>query len=131
MDLSEYVRIKLSDIPQDPIDEYYLTQSVQSGWIYFEILCGCYGLPQSDRLANDLLRTPIEKAGYYETATTSGIWIHKWRPIHFVLLVDNFGIKYVGKQHALHLLKTLEQNYEITTNLEGFFPQKRTSMGLQ
>ena len=27
-----------------------LTQSVQNGWIYFEILRSCYGLPQSGRL---------------------------------------------------------------------------------
>ena len=42
-----------------------------------------------------------------------------WRPIQFVLLVDNFGIEYVGKEHALHLLKTLKKNYEITTYWEG------------
>ena len=41
------------------------------------------------------------------------------RPIQFVLLVENFGIKYVGKEHALHLLNTLEQNYDITTDWEG------------
>ena len=57
--------------------------------------------------------------GYYEESTTPGLWIHKWRPIQFVLIVDDFGIKYVGKQHALHLLNILEQNYEITTDWEG------------
>ena len=65
--------------------------------IYFEILRGCYGLPQSRRLANDLLRTCLEKEGYCEAATTPGIWWHKWRPIQLVLLVDDFGIEYVGK----------------------------------
>ena len=39
--------------------------------------------------------------------------------IRFVLIVDDFGIKYVGKEHALHLLKTLEKNYKITTDWEG------------
>ena len=33
--------------------------------------------------------------------------------------MDNFGIKYVGKEHALHLLKTLEVDYKITTDWEG------------
>ena len=33
--------------------------------------------------------------------------------------MDNFGIKYVDKEHALHLLKTLKLNYEITTDWEG------------
>ena len=65
------------------------------------------------------MRTRLDKEGYYEAATTPGIWSHKWCPIQFVLLVDNFVIEYVGKQHALHLLKTLEQNYEITTDWEG------------
>ena len=73
----------------------------------------------SGRLANNLLHTRLEKAGYYEAATTPGIWSHKWRPIQFVLLIDDKGIEYVGKEHALHILKTLEKKYEITTDWEG------------
>ena len=119
MERPDYVRIKFSDIPQKFIEEYNLIKSAQNGWIYFEILRGCYGLPQSGRLANDLRRTRLEKAGYYEAATTPGLWSHKWRPVQFVLLVDNFGIKCVGKDHALHLLKTLKLNYEITNDWEG------------
>ena len=57
--------------------------------------------------------------GYHKAATTPGLWIHKWCPIQFFLLVDNFGIEYVGKEHAIHLLKTLELNYEITTDWDG------------
>ena len=83
MERSEYVRIKLSDIQKEFIEEYNLTQAVQNGWIYFEILRGCYGLPQSGRLANDLLRNRLDKAGYCEAATTPGIWTHKWCHIQF------------------------------------------------
>ena len=75
------MRIKFSDIPQEFIEEYDLSETAQNGWIYLEILHGCYGLPQSVRLANDLLRTRLEKSGYYESATTPGLWCHKWRPI--------------------------------------------------
>ena len=64
MERSEYVRIKLSYIPPEFIEEYNLTQSVQNRWVYFEILRGCYVLPQSGILANDLLRTRVEKAVY-------------------------------------------------------------------
>ena len=46
MDRSEYVRIKFSDIPQELIEEYKLSEAAQNGWIYFEILRGCYGLAQ-------------------------------------------------------------------------------------
>ena len=119
MERYKYVRIKFSDIPQELIEEYDPSEASQNGWIYFEILRGCYDLPQSGRLETYLLRTRLEKAGYYEAVTTPGLWCHKWRPIQFVLLVDNFDIKYVGKEHALHLLMTLEANYEITTDWEG------------
>ena len=105
------MRIKLSEIPQEFIEEYNLTPLVQNVRIYFEILRGCYGLPQSGRIANDLLHTRLKKEGYYQAATTPGLRHHKCRPIHFFLIVDDFGIKYVRKQHAIHLLKILEQNY--------------------
>ena len=108
MEISKYVRIKLLDIPQEFIEKYDLTKASQNGWIYFDILRSCYGLPKSGRLANYLLCTRLEKVGYYESATTPGLWSYKWRSIQFVLIVDDFGIKYVGKEHALHILNTLE-----------------------
>ena len=46
MDRSEYVRIKIEDIPQEFIQEYNLLPMVNNGWIYFEIVRECYGLPQ-------------------------------------------------------------------------------------
>ena len=73
---TEYVRIKLSAIPQEIINKYYLTTYAHNGWIYYEVVRGCYGLPQSGRLVNNLLRTRLEKAGYYEAATTPGLWRH-------------------------------------------------------
>ena len=74
----------------------------RSAWIYFEIIHGCYGLKQSGLLANDLLRTRLEKTAYYEASTTLGMWRHTWHPIQFVLIVDDFGVEYVGKKHAEH-----------------------------
>ena len=106
LEQSEYVRIKFLDIPQELIEEYDLSEAAQNGWIYFEILRGCYGLPQSGQLANNLLHTCLEKVGYYDAVTTSGLWCHKWRLIQFVLLVDDFGTKYVGKEHALQRMLT-------------------------
>ena len=111
--LNEFLR----DIRE--LDKYDLRKAAQSGWIYFKIIRGCNDLPQSGRLAKDLLRTRFEKSGYYEAATTPSLWCHKWRPIQLVLLVENFGIEYVGKEHALHILKNLEVDYQITTDWEG------------
>ena len=56
----------------------------------------------------------LEKEGYYETATTPGLWCHKWRPIMFCLVVDDFGVEYVGNQHADHLAMVLKKYRNIT-----------------
>jgi hypothetical protein len=50
----EYVRIKITDIPAEFMEEYKLAGTDPEGWIYFEIRQGCYGLPQAGILANDL-----------------------------------------------------------------------------
>ena len=63
-----------------------------------------WGLPQAGILANKLLRKRLLPHGYYECANTPGLWKHVTRPISFTLVVDNFGVKYVGREHAEHLL---------------------------
>ena len=36
-----------------------------------------------------------------------------------MLVVDNFGVKYKGKEHAQHLAAALKQHYEVTTDWKG------------
>ena len=119
LDRPEYVRIKLTDIPQEFSDEYNLTQYATDGWIYFEINKGVYGLKQAGKLANDLLTERLAEHGYYQCPATPGLWRHKWRPVTFVLIVDDFGIQYVDKRHAEHLLNALQHNYTVTTDWTG------------
>jgi hypothetical protein len=88
LDRPEYVRIKIADIPQEFIDEYNLTEYDYNGWVYFEINNGVYGLKQAGKLANDLLTERLTTHGYYQCATTPGLWQHKWCPITFVLIVE-------------------------------------------
>ena len=77
--------------------------------MYFKISRGCYGLPQSGMLSNKQLRLRLEKEGYYKARTTLGLWRHKWRPISFFLVIDNFGVEYVGKQHTERLATKLKK----------------------
>ena len=91
----KYVKIRLSDIPQEFIDKYDLENCTRDGWVYFKIRKGVYGLPQERKLKNDLLQKRLGTAGYYEVATTPGLCLHKWRPIIFSLIVDDFWIEYV------------------------------------
>jgi len=122
MERKEYVRIKFADIPADFREEYGITEEtslVHRGWVYFAVVRGAYGLPQSGKLANDLLRKRLNAAGYHEAATTPGLWRHVWRPVQFVLIVDDFGVEYVGRKHADHLLGVLNQHYEMSEDWDG------------
>ena len=60
-----------------------------------------------------------EKEGYYEARTTPVLWRHKWRPVQFCLIVDDFGVEYAEKQHADHLATILKQYHNITEDWEG------------
>ena len=75
LDYTEYVKTKLTDIPQYFIDKYNLHDYVQKGWVYFEILNGIYGLPQSSSLSNNLLETHLIKHEYYQCPQTPGMWL--------------------------------------------------------
>jgi hypothetical protein len=55
--------------------------------------------PQAGILANNLLWSCLEANGFYEAASTPGLGRHKWRPIQFCLIINEFGIKYVGLEH--------------------------------
>ena len=116
----EYIRMKMSDIPDEIINEYKLRSIVsKEGSIYIMAIRGMYGLPQSGLLANELLEKRLNKHGYYQSKYIPGLWKHEWRPVQFTLVVDDFGIKYVGKEHALHLKQALEQDYTVTTEWKG------------
>jgi hypothetical protein len=88
---SEYVRIKVADIPAEFIDKYNLQGMDRNGWIYFKIRRGYYGLPQSAILANDLLRKRLQAEGYYKAPTIPGLWRHKWRRSNFAYLWMTLG----------------------------------------
>jgi hypothetical protein len=75
-----------------------------------------YGLKQAGLLANQLLQTRLAPFGYYPARHTLGLWLQKMRPIAFSLIVDDFAVKYVGKQHADHLRNALLKSYELTTD---------------
>jgi hypothetical protein len=113
----KYVRIKISDIPDEFIDEYKLTGQDQDGWIYFKICQSCYSLPQAGILANDLLRFHLEAKGFYEAASTPGLWRHKWQPIQFCIILDSFGVEYVGLEHFNYLLGVLKKFHGVQYNM--------------
>ena len=65
------------------------------------------------------VRRAIEKHGYEQSKITTGFWKHKGRPIFFTLVVDDFGVKYVGKEHTRHLISVLKEHHDISEYWEG------------
>jgi hypothetical protein len=108
----EYMKMLLSCFPEEIIQKYNLNALAVDGWVNIEIRKGMYGLKQAGLLANPLLQTCLNTFGYYPARHTPGLWLHKTRPISFTLVVDDFTVKYVGKQHAEHLQNALLRTYE-------------------
>jgi hypothetical protein len=113
------MRILVSRFPEKIVNKYNLKAVVVDGWVYIDIRKGMYGLKQAGLLVNQLLKKRLSPFGYYPSRHTPGLWLHKTRPIAFSLIVDDFTVKFVGKQHADHLRDALLRSYELTTDWEG------------
>ncbi len=99
----EYVRIKITDIPDEIIEHYKLREKImEDRYIYCKIRKGIYGLPQAGIIAQELLQKRLGEVGYHQSQVIPGLWTHKTRNICFTLVVDNFAIKYTTKEDAQH-----------------------------
>jgi hypothetical protein len=116
----EFICIKLSNIPEEIIIEYMLRERATSnGSIYIMATKGMYGLPQAGLIANKLLELRLNKHGYRQSKLVPGLWRHDTHPIQLTLVVDDFGVKYVGKEYALHLKHILKEHYQLTCDWDG------------
>ena len=105
LDRPEYLKMKLDTFPPDVVEHYDLKNKADAkGYVYIKCVKGMYGLPHAGIIAQQLLEERLSKHGYHQSATTPGFWTHKWRPISFWLIVNDFGVKCVGRKHAEHLL---------------------------
>jgi hypothetical protein len=113
MDTFEYMRIPTKLIPHGIIEQYNLPPLVSECHVYIEVQKGMYGLPQAGILANQLLARRLTIHGYHHTKFRPGLWRHVTRPIQFTLVVDDFGVQYVGAEHAHNLIASLETDYTV------------------
>ena len=56
---------------------------------------------------------------YFKSPLVSALWKYKTRPTQFVLIVDDFGIKYFSKEDLDHLVNSLKKYYEVKVDPEG------------
>ena len=104
----KYIHLGIADMPEDVITQYnFREKATPDGYVYCEIQKGMYGLPHAGIIAQLQLKEQLAKHGYRQSKTMPGLWKHDNHPISFSLVVDNFGVKYVGKEHAQHLLETV------------------------
>jgi hypothetical protein len=78
-----------------------------------------YDLPQSGILANKLIARRLAIHGYHQTKFTLGLWHHVTCPIQFTLMVDDFGVQFVGQEHAQYLIHALETDYTVSKDWTG------------
>jgi hypothetical protein len=92
--------LKLSNIPDEVIKKYKLREkATKNGSVYIKAKQGMYSLRQSGLSANKLFKKRLNEHGYRQSKLVPGLWQHNTRPIQFTLVVDNFGVKYVGEEH--------------------------------
>jgi hypothetical protein len=101
LDYYEYMKIPLALFSEWIKKQYNLHTHARDGFVFLEIRRAVWGLPQAGILANNLLQKRLKPHGYYECVNTPRLWRHATRPITFALLVNNFGVKYVGKEHTI------------------------------
>jgi hypothetical protein len=99
----KYVRLPIALILDKIIQQYQLQQlATPDSWVYIKIQKGMYGLKQAGILAK-----------------TPGLWKHATGMVSFSLVVDNFGIKHVGRENAPHLANALAALYKVATDWAG------------
>ena len=112
-----YMRITINVIPSDIIKQY--AQLIYKDHVYLEVSKGIYGLPQAGKLANEQLIRHLAPYGYAPCPITPRLWKHDTRQIAFLLVVDDFGIKYTDCRDVEHLLNALRDAYKISVDWDG------------
>ena len=115
----EYMHIAFASIPPEIFEQYGLARLQHNGWVYMEIRNGMPGLKKAGCIANDRLIKHLDQFGYTPVQHTPSLWRHETRDIIFSLIVDDFGVKYVGKKNAEHLRDSLRTLYRVSEDWTG------------
>jgi hypothetical protein len=111
--------INFSSVSQDIINEFGHLELAHGSRVYIAIKKGMYGLPQSGILANELLQRRLTLDGYRPIEHIHGLWKHKTHPVWFLLVVDDFGIKNIGRNNAEYLMASIKNKYDISSDWTG------------
>ena len=89
MKICEYMKLYISQIPKEIIDQYNLNDIVSPDrWVYIDIRKGIPGFLKAGRIANARFTSHLDNFGYSPTRLTPGLWKHKYLPITVSLVVE-------------------------------------------
>ena len=92
--------------------KYNLYSKIHNKNIYIQINKGIYRLKEAGTLANQQLQQYLVLCGYTPAKYTPRLWKHNSNKIVFTLVVDDFGIKYLGKANTQYLISALKNKHE-------------------
>ena len=109
--------IAIKDLSDTIIAEYGLDSFRVDGHVYFEVMKGMYGLPQAGLLAQQ--RSHLAQSEYIQFSVIPCMFRHPTNDLSFVLVVDDFGVKFTNSKGRDHFLDTLRALYTITIDSKG------------
>ena len=116
----QFIRIDVDSYSPAVLARLSLLPFIRSGkngkrFVIFRIDQTMYGLKDAGKLSNLRLVSLLSEFGFRETATPC-LFRHLSRPISFVLVVDDFGIKYQNRDDYDYLISCLSRLYHVKSN---------------
>ena len=99
--------------------QFHEKELICNGFLVGKFSQVMYGLPQALILSNKCLIKHLSKSHYIPSNHTPGLLTHPTQPVTFVLTVNDFFIKYEGKEHSDHLVNAIQDLYTCTMDYNG------------
>ncbi len=116
----EYMTTPLALFSQWIIEQYdHLNWNALNGKVNLELGCAVRDLPQAGIMANKRLQRKLAPFRYHECLSSPGLWYCDTCPILFILMVDNFSVKYINDDDVKHLIASLKMTYKYTEDWTG------------
>ena len=119
MESYEYICLPITIILDGEITQYNLRAIGGNVHVYDDIRKVMYGLPQVEQIANYFITKNITPHVHYQCCNTPGLCRHKWIPVSFCLVVDDFVVKYVANKHAEHVIICIQKYYPVSVDWAG------------
>ena len=86
-----------------------LNTKAKSPWKFAMV---CMAFPKQESSPKNNLFDSLAATAIPLFPHTPGLWHHQLQPITFCLVVDDSGVKYIGKEHVDHLIQCLHNHYQ-------------------